>query len=59
MTEETIEDMGESVTNADQNVALDIHVEMTVTVVNIKPIFLSIFLPLALVVPNISSFFVL
>ena len=42
MTEETIEDMGESVTNADQNVALDIHVEMTVTVVNIKPIFLSI-----------------
>ena len=42
MTEETIEDMGESVMNADQNVALDIHVEMTATVVNIKPIFLSI-----------------
>ena len=41
MTEEMIEDMEESVMNADQNVALDIHVERndrTVTVVNIKPI---------------------
>ena len=41
MTEEMIEDMEESVMNADQNVALDIHVERsdrTVTVVNIEPI---------------------
>lgn len=39
MTEEMIEDMEESVMNADQNVALDIHVERSDrTVVNIKPI---------------------
>ena len=41
MTEEMIEDMEESVMNADQNVALDIHVERNdrpVTVVNINPI---------------------
>ena len=62
MTEEMIEDMEESVMNADQNVALDIHVERsdrTVTVVNIEPITKLkicklVFLPL--VVPNNLNF---
>ena len=61
MTEEMIEDMEESVMNADQNVALDIHVERsdrTVTVVNIEPItklkICKVFLPL--VVPNNLNF---